>query len=564
VGTSRQKVIVFGLDGGTFDMIDPLMEKGHLPNLARLMGRGAWGELESTIPAMTGPAWTSFMTGKNPGKHGIYAFHESRPGAYDQPIATSGSIMAPTIWDIAGSRGRRSIVIDVPMTYPAGRIEGLMIATFLAPSREAKITTPPQLHAELVAHVGHFPFEDEVVPLYGRSDRGSTEILEQILHGVRRKMETAQYLLKRYDWDLAIVVFRATDIVQHGAWKFWDEEYRRAYPEEALRFGSVIPVTYRAVDRALGKIIDDVGGDASIVVMSDHGAGPIKRYFFANAWLMDEGLLRRRRINVVNRYRWRRTRHTVREILPRFHLARAARFLPRSVGRLRPWLPRRRRDRFASVDWRHTLAYSPLETGCSGSIILNVAGREPSGIIKPGEEYEQVRDMIIGKLRQLRKEGNGEPVMELVCRREDLYSGPYLQDAPDIIYMPRGLEYVPRGDLVEGPIFRRPPFRHSSTHRMNGMVIVAGPMTKANERLEGARILDIAPTVLYLMGLPLLDDMDGHVLTDAFADDYLNARPPVVEEAAGLAGPRGESADSYSDEEERRVDEILKGLGYVG
>jgi len=564
VSRQRNRLVIFGLDGGTFDVIGPLIEQGLVPTLARLMEQGAWGELESTIPPMTGPAWTSFMTGKSPGKHGVYGFRVREPETYDWPVATSRSISAPTLWDIAGSKDRRSIVIDVPMTFPPWRINGLMIATFLAPSRETIITMPPELHAEIVAHVGQYPFEDQIVPSYVRGKLGPIECLEHMFGNVRRKMETAIYLLTNHDWDLAAVVFRATDIVQHTAWRFWNEEYRRLNPEESAKYDSVIPQMYRAVDRAIEKILEKVGEDVSVVVMSDHGAGPFSHYFFCNRWLMKEGLLRLRRVGRLPRYQVRRTTKTLEDILRGRRLGRIGRLVPGSMRRMHPRLPRRRRDRLAHIDWGRTVAYAPLIGGCGGSIVLNVAGREREGIVTPGEEYERLRDSIIERLACLTNGSDGTPIVELVKRREELYAGPYVEGAPDIIYLLKGLRYVPRNDPTVGPVLQKPAYHHCATHRLNGMIIMAGPATGQNRRLQGAKIVDIAPTILYLMGLPVPGDMDGRILEGGIRDEYLRDHPPASEEPQDIPGTGAERRFSYSDQEEDKVEEMLRGLGYVG
>lgn len=563
MNSGRKRTIVFGLDGGTFDVVEPIVERGLMPTLARLMERGGWGELESTVPPMTGPAWASFMTGKNPGKHGVYGFHVRTQGRYDWPIATSRSIMAPTLWDIAGSGGRRSIVIDVPMTFPPWPINGLMVATFLAPSRESIITSPPELHAEIVARVGHYPFEDEIVPLYARGVLSQLESLERMLGAVKLKTEVAAHLLSRYDWDLAIIVFRMTDIVQHTAWRFWKEEYRRQHPEESAKFGGIIPQTYRAADRAMERILECAGGDVSVVVMSDHGAGPFGHFFHVNRWLVEQGLLRLRR-GPFARYQIRRARRTTAEILRASPLRPIAPLLPPALRRVHPPLVRGGNGGLARVDWRRSVCYSPLKTGCGGGIILNVKGREPQGIVEPGAEYERLRDTIIARLRRFTDGSSGKPIMEFVRRREEVYTGPCLEGSPDIVFVTKDLDYVPRGDLGPGPTLTRPRPEHGATHRLNGMVILSGEGTRRNQRLEGAAIVDIAPTVLYLMGLPIPSDLDGRVLEEAFDEKYVRDHPVSSVEPDGTVATPADADVAHAERDAGKVDDILRGLGYIG
>jgi predicted AlkP superfamily phosphohydrolase/phosphomutase len=551
----RPRVIVVGLDGATFDVIRPLIEAGQLPTLARLMREGAHGNLRTTIPPVTASAWTSFMTGKNPGKHGLFDFMRRKAASYDLTPITARDRVGRTIWDLAGEAGKHSVVIGVPVTYPPSPLRGEMVADMLTPPGQRGYTYPPELVDEIEREVGEYIIYPREVYAKGREDT----FLAHLHYCIAQRLKAVLHLMRTRDWDLFIVVFPETDTVQHGFTVATDPHHPSYDANQAARYGDAVNQIYQAVDVALGEIVAGLGEDDTLIVMSDHGFGPLYRFMYVNNFLAQIGMLRFKR-NPVS---------LVKRLLFQAGLTVRAAYgiaLALGLGKLRRSLDKRRTGyrllrrfflSFDDVDWVRTRAYA---IGYIGQIFINVRGREPLGPVERGDDYERTRAEIIEALHALR-DPDDSPLIEQVFLREELYSGPYLDDAPDILFFPRNLETIAFGDF-EFPSNKviEPSYAISGHHRMDGILFVHGPGVRRGVELDGARILDIAPTVLYSLGLPVPDDMDGHVLHDAYDPATFERRP--VRLSLGEGGERDEAA-GYSEAEQAEIEERLRSLGYL-
>ena len=293
----------------------------------------------------------------------------------------------------------------------------------------------------------------------------------------------------------------------------------------------------------------------TVLLMSDHGHGPVRNFLYVNNYLAQLGYLKFKP-NIASQ---------VKRIAFQLGLTPRAVYnvlLAVGLGKLRRTLDKRRGGRgllkrfflsFADVDWSRTRAYS---IGYIGEVHINLRGREPQGIVKPGEEYERVRDDVINRLREL-KLPDGAPLVEHLWKKEEIYHGAHLAEAPDILFLPRNLETIAFGDFEFGSNkVIEPSYGVSSSHRMNGIFVASGAGVKNVGEFTGAQLIDLAPTILHLMGLPVPTDMDGRVLTEALAD----AR---AVEYGGSSEGRAAAIDGYSEEEEREVIERLQDLGYI-
>lgn len=527
---------MIGLDGATFDLIHPWAAAGHLPTLASLVAGGAAGRLRSTVPPMSPPAWSSFLTGVNPGKHGIFDFMERKPGSYEVQFVSSRHRKAPTLAARLSGAGRRVCVIGVPTTYPVEPVNGVMISGFDAPTMNERAIHPAGLYRELRDKVGEYIITPNIMR---QVEAGDTDgAVDALLRSIDRKADIARYLLQREPWDCFLVVFGETDKVVHHFWKHHDPRSPRYAPlPPGCRHPDPILAVYRHLDGVIRGLAEAAPGDSTLLVASDHGTGGTgDKIIYLNRWLASRGVLRFRGLH---------------DGLLAGLGARANRFLAATVlGRARKWgtilLPAVVRKglrygrgnvagqlesklRFANIDWGATRAYSE-ESFNFPNVWINLRGREPSGIVEPGDEYEQLRERLIAELGAWRDPETGEPVVAGVWRREDLYRGPCTGAAPDLIIawaLDRGFTYLSRPSYTarDGrPIARLDPgetgiskflLSRSGSHRDDGILILHGPAVRAGVTPADPRITDVAPTVLALLGLPVPADMDGRVLLEA-------------------------------------------------
>ena len=507
------RILVIGLDGGTFDLIHPFIEQGHLPNLKKLIGEGSWAPLESTVPPVTASAWTSFMTGKNPGAHGLFDFMRRRKGSYDLAPVSSRDRDGKAVWEIAGDEGKQVIVLGVPVTYPPTPVNGLMVTGMLTPRGAEDYTYPPELKNEIRDRIGDYiVYSDEVY------SKGRGDIFLKALHkSIEQRAKAAAYLFHKYPWDLGVLVFPETDTVSHGLWSSFDSTHHQHDPKEALKYRKGLLEIYGDIDSFIGELVESLGSGTTVIVMSDHGHGPVRNFLYVNNFLKQKGYLR---IKNSPASRLKNLAFTL-GVTPRTVYGL---LLSLGLGKLRRTVDKRRAGRgllkrfflsFSDVDWPRTRAYS---IGYIGEVHINLKGREPDGIVEPGEEYQVLRDQIIRDLRALMLP-DGKHAIEHIWKKEEIYHGAHLDEAPDVLFLPTNLETIAFGDFEFGSNrILEPSYGVSSSHRMNGIFIGAGPGIKRGVPVKDPRLIDLAPTILHLMGLPIPLDLDGRVLNEALID----------------------------------------------
>ncbi|NVM20224.1 MAG: alkaline phosphatase family protein [Desulfobacterales bacterium] len=548
------KVVVIGLDGGSFAVIDPLIKEGKLPNIARLIEEGVRGDLESTVPPVTGPAWASFMTGKSPGAHSLFDFVKRVPNESARQIVNYNHIKSKTLWSILSEQGKKIGIINVPITYPPSEVSGFLISGMLTPSIQSQYTYPASLSQELEAKFGQYVL-DIWWQHYG--PKRIKRFLQDLMDCTNKRGKIALYLMESREWDLFMTVFIGMDRIQHALWNFlFPLDLRNLSPkEEEIR--DLIIEYYQLVDSIIGKLVAAVDGNGNLVIMSDHGFGPLNGKLYINKWLEDLGLLTYDRTK-INRYRTtHRLASLLRSIVSNMDLLRLRKML--MIAKARE--TRTTCGFLDCIDWSRTVAYAASNT--EQGIYLNLEGREPYGIVKPGGDWEETRDFIIEKLRELKHPETKEKLASRIYKREDIYSGPYVNDAPDIIFLLREGQYLadvqPSNYLIERPSWKT----GTGTHRMEGVFIGYGRDIRNGIHISNARIIDVAPTVLNLMNVPIPDDMDGRVLTEIFAVHFLKDNPPLYVGPSDQVDSDKEADGLYSDSESAHLKEQLKGLGYL-
>ncbi len=564
------RLLVVGLDGATWTAIEPLVAAGELPHLARVMA-GVRGPLESTLPPVTPPAWTSFMTGKNPGRHGLYHFVEPEPGTYRMRYTNARSRKARTIWRLLSEAGHRVGVVNVPMTFPPEPVEGFMISGMDTPDDTSEFVHPRGLADEIRRSVGRIRLDVRYLGFMS-TDARRRLVLRELEEVDEQRLRLVLHLLDRHPVEVLMVVYGSPDTVQHYFWHFADRTHHRHDPRGAAAFGGAIADVYRRLDRHLGALVERLAGDGTVLVVSDHGFGPTSsRVIHLNRYLAQLGVLAYRRDGRAGL-----TRAAARAVrgLDRLVRGNLSSEQKRRLATLFPGLRVRWESSLTAVDaidWTATRAYASEVLASPGSIWINLRGRQPQGVVEPGAEYEELVEFLVERLQALKDPESGASLVQRVLRKEDAYAGPYLHLAPDLLLAwwegdgfstrrsdPGGLDAAP---VTAAPAAGGDPSEWSGTHRLHGILAARGPGLRRGARVAGARIMDLAPTVLFLMGEPIPDDMDGRVLTELFDARAPDARPVRYRPAA--ADVEGDGAGTYSSEEAETVRRRLQELGYV-
>lgn len=506
----KPKVFTIGVDGGTFDIILPLVERGELPNFERMINQGVWGELESTVPPFSGPAWTSFQTGKAPSSHGIFDFVNKKPNSYETYYVNSTHIRGTRFWDVLGDNGLKVGIINVMVTYPPHPVNGFLLTGGLTPPGRS-FAYPESLAKEIEDKFGAYRMWG--VGGITLTEGGEEKFINGYFANEKRRMEIARYLMKEKEWNFFMVMLESADPLQHELWKYIDENHPRFNSNAEEYVKQAIPNFYKEVDGFLGEIFEVLPDDTTVCIMSDHGFGPLTRYILINNFLISIGMLKLN-ANLSTRFKRVAFDHGVSlerlyRLAKKLGVSRAAKAFR---GGAREKMLSRLTPSFKDIDWSRTRAFA---VGTGGHIYLNVRGREPQGIVEMGEEYENVRNLIIENLESLTDPKTGNKAIEKVFSKEELYKGRFFDRAPDISFLPgRGFGTLQREQFVSPSTFIDSP--SCGTHRINGITLLFGPTIESNKQIEEAKIFDLAPTILHLFGLPIPDDMDGRVLKEIF------------------------------------------------
>ena len=553
--------MVIGLDGATLDLIEGWALGGHLPVFLKIMNQGIYGKLRSVMPVLSSAAWTSFMTGVNPGKHGIYDFVRRDVDSYRLRPVHRGHIKAPTFWKILGDHGYKVGIINIPMTYPPEEVNGFLVSGLGTPNYRP-FTHPPELTKNL-RELGY-----QVNRSIHYQPGHEEKYLAEIRKFAKRQFDVAVKLMKEQPWDLLINVFFDTDQISHFFWHFMDSRHP-AHKKTDATYANAILDFYKTLDSYVGELIELAGPDTNVLIVSDHGFGPFYKDVALNEWLRQHGYLTLHgEIPQLNGHR---------KLLANMGLTRqniSARLRSSGLGFVENWikeilddrielLPRSQQAEFPqAINWSSTRAYS---FGFQGQIYINLKGREPQGIVNPGAEYEQTCQQIISELASLTDPDDGKPVIDAIYRKEDLFNGLYRDIAPDLVLVMRNLTYNTRVGYefgsMPGSIITIPKGYETGGHQLDGVLMAQGPDVLSSGKMDQpASILDIAPTILSLMGIPVPSYMDGKILNDCFATEGSIITQPTTDDDV----PIGYETKGYSsNHEEQELIERFKKLGYL-
>lgn len=568
---TKPRVLIIGLDGMTFDVMKPLTEQGVMPTCQALMERGSWGTLMSTVPPVTGPAWVSFATGKQPGNHGVFDFFkptkaENKAGI-SRRVINAREVDGKTLWQILTEAGRTSIVMNVPVSYPASPIKGVLLADMLSPHKKGDFSWPRDLIPSLEPKLGEYTI---TVNWQGYSASKPEQFIDDEIRCEWQRTKYCLHLMDQYpDWDLCFPCFTETDRMMHALWNYIDPAereklkqagtYRQAVMDKVLEF-------YRQQDRMIAQLIEKAGPETAVFFASDHGFGPLYGKVMVNTFLAQKGLL------TVNQMK-------IRQALALIFLKKAWYKFLKTIG-FQKWARQRLARRAArqsggrtfydvfyeSIDWEKTKAYMASNT--EGGLYLNVKGRGlygshvDHGCIEP-RDYEKVRAEVIEALREIRHPDTGRPMLSYVEVREKVYRGKYVDRAPDIVFFLDDGEWIADFSLGKGA-FRKADWKTGSgMHRMEGCFLACGPGIRHNPNVT-TDIFNVVPTVLAYLGLPIPTDMDGTFIREAFTDEWLASHEVKYAGSSSQDGKGwGEGQDVFDESEEQVLVDRLRGLGYL-
>lgn len=557
-----RRVLVIGLDSAPLAWVQKWVAEGRLPNLKKILERGASGILRTVNPPLSPAAWSSFSTGLLPAKHGVFDHIYRRPDAYDVAPTSSKTRSGQPFWHIISAHGGTVGVINVPETYPPTPVNGVIISGMDTPSDEAEWGYPTTLKDELQNAVGGYK-------VFGRRSKENLDVsIAGMYETIPMRVKAARYLWETRQPDFMILVFMETDVIQHKCWKYMDPAHPNHQPDS--KYQTAIPDIYALADQHLGPWFDALADDTTLILMSDHGAGPLNKFLYLNNWLIREGYVRFKTSALT------RLKQTL------FQLGLTPERLFDAVAQLRLGLVDAGTNKikqamvsaerttglqnlflsWRDVDWRRTRAYAL--GGNSTGFYINLRGREPQGCVEPGAEYEALRAELMARVRWWRDPDLNLPVVERVFRREELHTGPYADRAPDVIFTTTAEAYVGFGghEFANNQLMKASAL-FNAHHRMDGMVALAGPAVQGGGRaLEAHQIVDVAPTILHLLGYPLPAEMDGAVMIQALTPEFLAAHPVQHSQPAPVSTPLAPASD-YSAEDESQVMKRLADMGYV-
>jgi len=531
------KVLVIGIDCGSWNVIQPLVKEGKLPTIKRLMDNSVWGNLKSCEYYYTSPAWKCYSTGKNPGKLGAIVWWSFDKNDKSISLVSSRSFKSKELWDILGEHGLKCGIINMPLTFPPKYVNGVLVTG--PPHPDEGCTYPPELEKEIKQDGYRInPKFDLMID----KDKAISEIADLI----NKHFLLGEKLLKKSDFDFFQHVIFLTDPIQHHFWKHMEEG--------DPKYGNVIEDCWKLVDSGIGKLLDSVNEDCYTIIMSDHGATASKGAFRLNLWLNLRGYLHlrshsfrnmaeRMRIKLGFPYHMRFPLSLLGNVLVKFGRA----FF--NINQQRSAREKLRGNQAQNILWKKTKVLS-VDQDC---MYITVDDNDL------GFENE-----LIDEIRNLRNPKSGEKVVRDVKRKEELFEGKYLHQLPDLIIIPEdGYTFVSTplsGSAQNVWDFSRKGW--SGTHRLNGIFLANGPGVKKGENADEATIYDLVPTILHIFGLPIPTDVYGRVLKEIFEENSELAKKPVTYEKGERKWEEEKEKKHYLSEEEQ-IAERLKNLGYM-
>lgn len=506
------RIVVIGLDAADPDLVESWAREGHLPVIASLLEDGAWGRLSSTAEVSTGPAWPSFFSSTRPGSQGRFFTRQIESGTYRLQTKYADQIDATPFWVHVGHTGRTVAVVDVPKTHPRTDVNGVQVVGWgVHTPAWTCASSPPALIKNLVKSIGAHPIPScDQVRLKSAADHAA--LRDGLIEGARRKAAISEHILGLEEWDLFVTVFKEPHCVGHRLWHVTDHDHPAHNAGAAAELGNPVLDVYRAADEAVGRLVE-AAGEATVVLFSPHGMGPA----YGGSHLLPEVLrhLGLAETDPDDGKGRSRQRSSLRDLLvdrtPLGLLKLARRVIPPRL-----WDEIACRLRASGKEWSRSRAFC-VPGDHAGAIRINLAGREPDGRVEAGEPYEALCEELEREIRALINPDTGRPAVREVVRPHRLFHGEHLADFPDLTVRWTGDAPIraltsPSIGKVEGI----ETIRRTGEHWPEGFVLVHGPGIEPGATVSSAEAdgIDVAPTILELLGVPVPDGMEGRVLRE--------------------------------------------------
>ncbi len=555
---SPARVLLLGLDGATFDLLDRLTARGLMPGLGRWKEEGSSGELRSTTPPTTPPAWSSCVTGMRPGRHGVFDFREPFGRDPKRPLITNASLMAPPLWARLGEAGLRSCVLNYPIAWPAEPIEGTLVTGFMTPDGAPDFVSPASEGEALRAAVPDYvPNVD--IPRYDAEQLpDALRFLDDLERSLDARIAAFWHFYGREDWDFYFPTFVFHDRLGHLFWKIAAEEDGWADHPHTATLLPRIHALYARFDALLVRLLEERPPGMHLLMCSDHGFGGTQGFFEVNTWLQQQGLLVLR-----GQARARSRAFYAAMELGESRLGRA--LLPDGLRssvrrRLRSRRSSFRNDLAESVDWERTKAFF-VSVPQQGIALCRGGPAQPGGIADE-EEAQAVREQIRRGLSELCLD-DGKPLLDRIWFREELYEGPHACWAPDLILEARKYAVVARPVLGAPHWYRDASDQPVGFHRMGGVWMALGEGVRPRHHIDGACIEDVCPTVLHLLGQPIPEGMDGRLLDACLEPAWLREHPPRYRSDVSAPDSGSKPKDPRPPRTQDGLDRRLEALGYL-
>ncbi len=498
----KGRILLIGVDGATWRVLRPWARSGKLPNFRRMMDEGVHGQLASTLPPNSPPAWTSIFTGSNPGRHGIFGFVKRKKGSYFVTPISSKDRKVPPIWRTLSAAGRRCVLLNIPFSYPPDALNGIMTTGLGTPSRDSEFIYPKGMKKEILDRFPDYDvdFNEDQIELGSDKDP-----LGRIKRVTAAQAALAKHLFRSEKWDLFSIVFRSIDVVQHYYWKRKD----------------ILLDFYRQMDDFLGWILGHMDRTDIMLICSDHGFSPIKKCINVNNWLERLGFFYIRS-RPEGKGRPRLSAEKVQTFLLRVGLRDLVWRLKRSdmlEPVLRGFLKSEKASYMFDIEWPRTKAY--LVEGSLGLVNLNLKGREPEGIVGP-QEKERVLDQLVLEATKLIDPRTGKRVLAGAYKGDKVFKGGS-DETPDLVLVPAGGYRLVGKYNRERRLFEKETLRYGE-HERYGVFLAFGKGVQKGLEIEEAQVFDLTPTILYVLGIPRPSHIDGKVLKDIFDDGFNRSR----------------------------------------
>ena len=524
------RILLIGWDGADWRILDPLLERGVLPNLASLIQRGGRTTLTSTVPTHSWTAWPSFLTGVDPDGHGVYDILEGRGGARQFPV-TFRSIRERTYLEDLDRAGVETLMVNVPPPS----IRGKLIAGGVLP-KWRPFTHPESLAEDLRKAGVPWPINGMSWTTYRHRPE---PFLREVVEVTTARQRAMEHLLDTTDWRVACCVYFSTDRVQHCLAKYLSPDHPDYTELSKEPVAEHVRDVYRMLDEGLGRLAARAGPDDQVWFMSDHGFRSVTHALNLDRVLQRLGFLELSASNtVLGPMQWGPLRTVARKVYDVLGLH----------GRIS--LPQ-------PVDWHRTKAYTSVRSTGEG-ISVNLAGREPNGIVDPAD-YERVRDEVAERVSSFTDPSTGVRPVARVWRREETFKGPFAEAAPDLL-----LEAAPLYSLSHAKEVAAPADWLSGEHRIEGVFAAAGPEVRPSGFEDGPfRLVDLAPTILAAVGAEPSVVHAGSVRSAVVGEPVSGATGEGRIRQGAWAGAGAAGPGDLDEREADEVEEHLRGLGYL-